>query len=405
MGQRMINSFFARLLVAAINVATLVLCARYLGVSSRGEISIFLFGISLIQMSGEVFSGYAVVHFMPTINHSTMIRYGYLFIFLASLLASGLLFLSDKMLPGLALETWIIALLVLLHTFHCIIVLGRENVFLFNRLSILQPLLLFIGIFCAIFIAKQFTFKAYLYPLLWSFILAIPFSGKFAFQHKLKVVTQPFPLKAVLINGFRYQAVLLMHFFCIRYTYFLLPNSGDVGLYASGTAIAESALLLSGSLAPLILSEVANNQSQNRNVQRTVKLSLLGFAFSMCTLSILIIIPERWLLFVLGSGFVGIKSVCVYYAPAVAMLSLFIPLSQFFSAKGQQMRTLIAYSSGFLFTLVAAPALTAKFGIIGAAVNADISLFLVATGMILFFLKDNRIVWKDLFSQASLLSK
>ena len=393
----MFSSFVSRLIVAFINVAILVACARYLGVNSRGEISIFLFGISLIQMASEVFTGYSVVHFLPKVNQRRLIFSGYVFVFFASLFAAVLLFLSGKMLPGLAVETWFIALLVLINTFHCIIILGRAQLNLFNLVSIIQPALLLVGIIAYVFLLHVYTFKAFFSPLVLSFLIGSFVSGVLVMKTPIGDSTEAFPLKDIIRNGMHYQGMLLMHFLCIRYTYFLLPNSQSVGLYASGTAIAESALLVSGSIAPLILSGVANNKANEENVARTIKLSGAGVVFSLLVITLLNLLPEKWLLFLLGEGFIGIKKVIWYYAPGVIMLSLFIPLSQFFSAKGQQLLSLKCYTPGFLFTIIMAPFFTSKYGVMGAAVNADLSLILVATGMLIGFKQSNQLLWRQIF--------
>ncbi len=397
MGAAMFSSFLARLIVAFINVAILIACSRYLGVSSRGEISIFLFGISLIQMASEVFTGYSIVHFLPKVHQRKVISAGYLFIFFASMITSGILYFSGKMLPGLAFETWLIALFVLVNTFHCIIILGREQLRLFNLVAIIQPALLLLGILGSVFLLNTYTFKAFAGPLILSFVLGSFVSGYLVLKTPVGKSTDPPPLKAIIKNGLQYQAMLLMHFICIRYTYFLLPDAQTVGLYASGTAIAESALLVSGSIAPLILTRVANNRENGENVLRTIQLSGVGVLFSLMVIVLLNVIPENWLLLVLGQGFIGIKQVIGWYAPSVIMLSLFIPLSQFFSAKGQQLLSLKCYTPGFLFTIAMAPYFTTHYGIAGAAINADISLFIVALGMLWSFKTSNHLQWHQLF--------
>ena len=398
MGAAMFSSFVSRLIVALINVAILVACARYLGVSSRGEISIFLFGISLIQMASEVFTGYSVVHFLPRVNQRRLIFSGYVFVFFASLFTAALLFLSGKMLPGLAVETWIIALLVLINTFHCIILLGRSQLHLFNLVSIIQPAFLLLGILAYVFLLNIYTFKAFFFPLIFSFLIGSFISGTLVVKTPMGISKQPLPMREIITNGMLYQGMLLMHFLCIRYTYFLLPDSKTVGLYASGTAIAESALLVSGSIAPLILSGVANNEVNEENVSRTIQLSGAGVVFSLLVITLLILIPEPWLLSLLGEGFMGIKQVLWAYAPGVIMLSLFIPLSQFFSAKGQQLLSLKCYTPGFLFTIFMAPFFTSKYGIMGAAINADLSLLIVATGMMIAFKQSNHLQWRSIFA-------
>ena len=74
--QRILYSFFSKGVIAVINFLILLLSARYLGVRTRGEISVFLVNIALVQVLTEIYTGYNLVHFMQKFSHRRILKTG-----------------------------------------------------------------------------------------------------------------------------------------------------------------------------------------------------------------------------------------------------------------------------------------------------------------------------------------
>jgi O-antigen/teichoic acid export membrane protein len=394
-----IGSLVTRICVAVINFIILFVSARYLGVSSRGEISIFLLNLVIIQGINEVFTGYSLIYFIPRYNMKKIIVTGLIYTLITCTLANAVLLNLNKLVPGFEPVTFVVTLLVMLNTFNCVLLLGRQRLRAFNVLSVIQPVLLLAGLLICISLLKIFTFKAYVYPLLVSFAIASVISSSLVMRVPApELRLSGFALKPVFINGIIYQSTILIFILGNRYSYYLLDGSSSVGLYSSASSLVEVVLVIAGSIAPVLLANVANRPSESEGAMLALGLAKISFFFSVVALIIMWFIPDGAFTFMLGNGFRGIKTIMMMYSPAVLLASFFLPLCNFFSARGRQRKVLMCYIPGFISTLLVTPVMVNRAGIYGAALAADI-VFCLHAGFITYsFIRSNNIAFTDLIS-------
>jgi O-antigen/teichoic acid export membrane protein len=375
-----LHSFVARGLVALVNFLILVISARYLGVSSRGEISIFLLNITVIQVINEIYTGYSLVHFIPRYNFRKIIITGIVFSVINCITLNFLLGSAGRQTNSYVFPTLVLSLFVVLHTFFCILLLGREKLKEYNRLSMLQPVLLLCGLLIWMFGFRTFTFEAYFFPLLISFSLAFIIS-MIALMNLQSRGNTEFRPGRIFLKGLYFQGAALMFIFANRYSFYLLPDVAQVGLYAAATVFMESVLIISAAISTVVLSRVANMPGDQHGAQIALSLAKASVLITLVLTAVLLIIPDRFYVFVLGEGFAGIRQLMFAYAPAVLMVSFFSILSQYFFASGKQAIVLLCYAAGFLHTVFRAPVLIRASGISGSAIAADIS-FLIMTVLV-----------------------
>ncbi len=393
MYKNLVYSVFTKATVALVNFCILVLSSRYLGVNSRGEISIFILNITVIQILNEVYTGYSLIYFVPKFNLKKIITAGIVYTVIFCSLSNLIIVFLDKQVPGYEWLGYIISILVILNTFHCVLILGKENLRMYNLLSFLQPFILLLGVSFFVFVLKKYTFESYIYPLLVSFTCAIFFSGAIVFKYifmETKVASE-FVLKPVLARGLAYQATILMFMFANRYSYYLLPGSGSVGLYSSACTLMESVLLIVNSITPLLLSRVVNTGNTLESVKMTIRLSKISFILSCVAVVIINLLPESLFTQILGIGFSGIKTIMLQYTPVILMMSLLAILSTHLSAIGKQNLVLACYGAGFLFSLLFAPVLIRFYGVGGASLNANITYFIMTIAIYSVFIRLNKI--------------
>lgn len=409
MFKNIIHSLFTKGFVALINFLLLIISARYLGVSSRGEIALFILNLTIIQIINEVYTGYTLIHFIPKYNLKRLFVTGIIYTLIFCSL-SNVIIVFLKKVPGfenvflkqvLGFEWlgYIISLLIIINTFNCVIILGKEKVKLYNFLNLLQPLLLLIGLAFYIVVLKEFTFSAYVYPLLFSFIIAIFISGISVI--KIITSTQPsntFNLKPVLLNGFLCQAGILMHIFCNRYSYYLLGNEEKVGLYSSASSLIESVLIISSGISPVLIARIANQGNNLKSTEMTLSLSKASLIFSALAVGIIFLLPEDLFVFILGAGFKGTKHLMMLYAPGILMISLFSIITNYFSAIGKLNIVLVCDGLGFLTTLILAPMLIRNYDIEGAAYTANIAYLVIAISVSIAFFRESKLPFKRFFS-------
>lgn len=399
MFKNIVYSLITKGTVALINFFILIFSSRYLGVSSRGEISIFILNITIIQIINEVYTGYSLVHFVPKFNFRKILGFGLFYTLVFCSLSNAIVVFLDKQVAGYEWMGYGISFAIIVNTFNCVLILGKEHIRAYNFLSFVQPFLLLLGLGFCIFVLKRYTFVSYAYPLLVSFIVALAVSGTVVSRFFLKETSgKRFEFKPILINGFIFQSCLLMYIFGNRYSFYLLPDSASVGLYASASSLMESVLIITNSIAPILLARIANQGNTPASVEMALSLSKAGLLFGSMAVLVIFLLPADFFVLVMGNGFAGIKRLMLLYAPGVLAVGLSGTISSYFSAIGRQRLVLLCYGLGFVSTLLLAPVLISRYGVAGAAYNANITYFIVAAAICSSFVISNRLPLKRFFS-------
>lgn len=396
--RQIIQSIAVKAIVAIINFLILIVSSKYLGVYSRGEISLFLLNLTIIQSINEIFTGYSIVHFVPKFNLKKIIFYGIGFTFIFSSLSNLLIVSLHKQVQGYEWFGYFISILVILNTFNCMLLLGRASFNSFNFLAFLQPFLLLIGILFLVFYQQQYTLTSYLWPLMLSFLVSFLISSFLLFKssYKSTTTTIDFKLREILSNGFYYQMALLLFVFCNRFSFFLLVDNKKIGLYASACMLMESVLLVVNSISPILLSKVANQKTPVKLSREVLSFAKLAFLSTSFFVLLILILPENYLLFFLGKGFEGIKSLMIAYSPSVLVLSFISIISNYFTGIGKQKYILMSYLLGLFSTIFFAPYLIDNFNMLGAAYSANISYFAVAVIISFLFFYETKLSFTEL---------
>ena len=399
MFKNILHSLFTKGLVAVINFFILIVSSRYLGVSSRGEISIFILNIAIIQIVNEVYTGYSLVYFIPKFDLKKIYVLGLIYTLIFCSLSNVIVVFLNKQVQGYGWLGYIVSLLIIVNTFNCVLILGKEKVKAYNFLNLLQPLLLLIGLGFALLVLKQFTFSAYLFPLLISFVIAFIFSTAIVFKMDFNTSKdKAFDIKPIVVNGLICQAAVLMHMLCNRYNYYLLPTEAKVGLYSSASSLIESVLIIANGISPVLLARVANTGNTLKSSEMTLSLSKASLIFSFIAVLIIFLLPEDFFIYLLGHGYVGIKRLMMLYSPGILMVSFFGIISHYFSALGKLKLILFCNSFGFIITLIFAPMLIKKYDMDGAAYTVNLAYLAVAIAICVAFFISNNLPLKRLLS-------
>ncbi len=364
------QSLLSRLGVAFIGFTVLVVSAKYLGVSTRGEISLFLFNIALVQISAEVFSGYHLVHFISKYNPLKIYGFGVLFILTTSIVGNSIVLYAGKHIEGFFWQAYLITFLVTLNTFHCVMILGVGQLKQYYALSLLQPLLLLSFLLLNIVIHASLTFSDFIYPLMISFLLASGFTFLILWNTlKTSNSLKQFAPLTILRNGFAAQLALMMVVLGNKYSFYWLDSDAELGLYSAAISITESVLLVVNAMVPFYLSKLAIEQ---KNKLKELTIRLCAAAIILCSLALVLLntIPESVYLLLLGDGFKGIKEVMLVYSPAVLLTAVYLILSNYFSGKGEARLVMRSNLFGFILTLCLSPWMVNTYALKGAALTS-----------------------------------
>lgn len=399
--QRILYSFFSKGVIAVINFLILLLSARYLGVRTRGEISVFLVNIALVQVLTEIYTGYNLVHFMQKFSHRRILKTGAIIICCSSLLAGYLLPIKQQgdINGG---HYFPVLLLVLFHSFFCVLLLGKQRLKFYNLISLLQPFLLLIALMVFIFIEKKFTFQSYYYAILSSFALAMPVSAYLLSKAlKAEVEHSEYNLKRIVAKGIFFQAGSLILLFINRYNYFILNETEKIGLYSTACAMMDSFLLITSAASPVLLARLSILENAANLVIRILRLAVVVLIILYCCS---LLIPEALILLLVGKGYEGIQSLMMTYGPSVVFQGASVLLGQYYSARGQQKELLKIYLLPFVIHLFLSPLLIVQLGISGAATASAITFSFIFLRLYLNFCKIEKLSPLSVFQNFSIAS-
>lgn len=395
-----LNTFISKGLIAALNLTILLISSKLLGGEIIGQVSLLIVNITIIQIINEIYSGYALVHYIPKLPLNKLYRTGILWT-LACVVSLNLIFWLFKIgNESLAIHCSFLSVAIILNSFHYVILLGNERIRIYNLLQTLQPLILLGAILIGIFVLKQKTvftyvyalYPAYFIPLIFSSIAIIPILKKSNDGgHHMSI-------SSILKTGFVNQLGNLAHTLSNRYNYYFIGSNLLVGLYSNATSLIESVWIIGGSITPILLSRVANSKDETNYSTITLLFSKLSFLISLVCVLILAALPNELFTFILGKDFSHIKTIMLCLAPGILFISFSVIISHYFSAKGIQKVQLIANVSGLLITLLLSQFMIAHYKLLGACAVATLAYFVQSAVVTAFFLKQHHFNISNLFS-------
>jgi O-antigen/teichoic acid export membrane protein len=400
--KNIIQTIFNKGFVAIINLLILIIASKLLGVSTQGQKAIFILNISNIQIINEVFTGFSLVYFIPRFDLKKLFTYGILWTIIVTGISNGILLLLGKEIAGFELDLYLLSLLIILNTFNMVIILGKENIKLFNILSLLQPFLLLFGIAFYTMCLHDYTFRAYVIPLYISFTVVFIISlTKVISYVSIQNKKTEFSLASIFKNGFFCQLAVLFHLLANRRSYYILEtiSMASVGLYSTASTLMESSvLIISNGIAPVILSKISSTGDTLFNQSMTLALAKVSFLLSCLAAIVVYLLPTELFVSLLGIGFKGTREIMLWIAPGILFVCFSTVLSHYFSGIGNLRFIALCNFMGFICTISLAPFLIKAYGLKGAAMTANISYFVSALALLVGFFVKAKLNIRGLFS-------
>jgi len=206
--KNIISTLFTKGFVALVNLAILLVSAKMMGSDVRGQISLLALNIAIIQVINEVYTGYALVYFIPNNSVKKLYVVGVLWTIGCTIVCTSVMLLLFHWFDIGSNTHWlhlfILSFIIILHSFHMVIILAKEKIKIYNFLNFLQPTLVLLSLIVALVYLKLTTVEAYIGALYFSFIIAILISS-FQIISILKNQKDHLPVlepKEILRNGF-----------------------------------------------------------------------------------------------------------------------------------------------------------------------------------------------------------
>lgn len=396
--KKITHTLFSKGSTAFINFAILLITSKVLGGEIRGEITLFVLNIAIIQIVNEIYTGYTLVHFIPKFSFKKLYKFGFLWVALCTLVLSIFFYLFNVRMGGNWVHLFLLSFIVILHSFHLVFILGKEKIKLYNWLSASQPLILLLSLLIFIFVLQQKSVTSYIISMYISFVPPAIISSIYIFkEYRNPIKQEVFLVKQIFTNGFYNQFAALTHMLSNRYNYYLLSTNLLVGVYSSATSLIESVWLISGSVTPIILTHVANSKQNEENKHITFVLAKLCFLLSIVCVLILYFIPDAFFVFLLGDDFAETKHIMLLLSPGILCVSFSSIIVHYYSGIGQQKTIALANLCGFITTISLGYTLISNYSVIGACYVSSISYFITSMILLIVFMRKHHFTIKDLF--------
>lgn len=395
--KKIIHTLFFKGSAAGINFLIFIITTKALGAELRGEIAVFILNISIIQTVNEIYSGYTLIHFIPKFSLKKIYRFGFLWVLGCTLVLSFLYFILGIRMGNNWMHLFSLSFIIILHSFHLVLILGKGKIMPYNVLSILQPVLLILSLLVFIFLLNIRSFDAYVACMYISFIPSIIASSIYVYKElKHSLQREEFLVKKIFTNGGYNQFAALTHTLSNRYNYYLFSTNALVGIYSTASSFIEALLLISGSVTPFVLSHVANSNKHENNKALTFTLAKLCFLLSACCVAVLYFIPNAFFVSIVGAEFAGVKRIMLLLSPGILCLSFSSIIVHYYSAMGKQKVIATANVCGLITTVSVAYFFIASYGITGACYTANLSYFVTSLILAVVFMYEHRLKFKNL---------
>lgn len=386
MFKKILGTGATRVLNILINFANMMFGAKILGAAEWGIGYMVVVDTTLLLIGVELLAGSGLVYFTPRKKLSTLMLISYTWIIIAiTVYALAFWILSyfpdtfDNIVPqGYAKITLLMVLIYSFHNFNLNIFLGKEKVHLYNWVFSIQIVTQIIVMCLLLFVFHITDAHAFIYSLLSGYSIATIVGFLFLLP---MVKNEGFdPIKDTAKEMFNYGAVIqlstLVSTLNKRLSMFLLKRhcgNEQVGVYSSGTQIAEGVKIIGNSLALVQFSTLSNMSDRKDAVKLTLRFIKLAVVFTILALAFIVILPTSFYEWILSKEFSEIKHVMIYMAPGIVFLAGHTILAHYFSGTGQPKYNLYASLAGLCFTIPSTLLLVRPFGIIGAAISSSIT--------------------------------
>jgi O-antigen/teichoic acid export membrane protein len=396
--KNIIQTLFTRGFVAIINLLFLIVSSRYLGVNTRGEISLFVLNIATIQIINEIYTGYSLVYFVPKFDLKKIVINGFIWTLIATSFSNVLLYFSDKGIRGFETDMFVLSLMIILNTFNMVILLAKQKIRLYNFLSVSQPLLLLCGLSFSVLFAKEYTFRAYVIPQYLSFGVSFLISSIAVIKCiSAGDMKKEFSFSPIFKNGFFCQMGVLMGLLSNRLSFYILNSTALVGLYSTASSLIESVWIIANGVTPIVLSKVANTGDSPANQRLILSIAKACFLLSALAVGVICLLPASLFTNWLGQDFAPTKQIMLWLIPGILTVSFSTVIIHYYSGLGNYRLIALCNLAGFLFTVSGGPFLIGKYELWGAAMTANLSYLIAAIAIFFVFLAKTRFGIKELF--------
>lgn len=396
-----LHTFATKLINAALNFMLVVLTARELGASIRGDISLLVATLYIFVLISGFVGGSAVIYLAPRYNKGLILRLGYVW---ATLVALVLVPLSALFfdLPAPHLIHWmVLSLLFNLSAINRYMLIALGKIKTDNAIGLGVNILQLSVLWLLLQLGLTPAFDLFLYAFYAAWLMA--FGISLALLRKYWVLHEPSPWRNTWNKLWSYGALAqganLAQFLGYRIQYYLIGlylTKADIGVFSVAVALSESLWMITQSISLVQLSHIANLKDGEGAALWSLQLMKFSIALTALGLGVLLLLPAHWFPVFFGAEFGQLKPLIWRMAPGILALSGSNILVHYFAGNGKLAVNLFISVLTLLLVFTTNAVLMAIWGLQGAAWAASVSYGLAALAMLVYFMRKNRLTVVEL---------
>ena len=380
MVKKILSTLFFKALLAGLSFLLAVVVSRYLGPAGKGDVSLFVLNLTVVQLISNFIGGTFIVYLVPRKNLMHLLLISYAWAAASSAVIPMVLLLGGLLEQAQFLPLAVISLLYSFFSVNLMIFIGKEETGKYNLVSFFQVLVL-LSVFVvfvksysdysldayirALFISSGLAFAA-------SFLLLIQWFGKFTPEGISATFKEAFK------GGFLLQVANTAQLLSYRLSFYLLDHFSaegrrEVGIYSVAVSISEALWLISNSVSLVLYGRIVNKDDIAYSRRVTLTLIKIVVLATLLATGILLCLPGSFFVIVFGSGFENVVDALFPLSAGIVVLSAGMVLSVYFVGNGRPGVSVVASSVGLIVTIVLGFALIPMYGMKGAAVTASVS--------------------------------
>jgi len=394
--KNILSTITTRVIIALLTLVMVLLNARYLGAENVGTINLIILAIAILQLISNLIGGGALVYLVPRAQLIKIYFPSCGWAILTSGAGTFLLNILHLIPSGYALDVFFLALLLSLFTVNFMVLMGKEKIRIYNIISLLQVVVLFVVVMIFFFGLNKKVVSSYLYGLYISYI--------FAFLTSLVFILSSFKKKEisgsvnVIRDLFRLGSVMqlgnVLQFFNYRLSYYFIEiflKRAAVGVYAVGVQLSESIWLIAKSISLVQYTRISNVKDEKYAAKLTLNLIKISFCLTLLSLIIIMVLLHIFLGLIVKKEFQQVPAIMYALSTGILTFSISIILSPFFSGIGKPIHNTISAAIGLVFTVIFCLWFIPNIGIIGAAFAATLSYAAATTYLFIVFIKMTKV--------------
>jgi len=399
---KILGTIFSKIFTAGIGFLVVVITARELGASIRGDIALILLNISIIGLFQGIFNGSSLVYLTPRFSFLKLFFITNLFsLILAIILPYGMMLIY--LLPKEQLNDIILLSMIqgLLTTSQSLL-LGKEKIHLFNLLEIIKSSVLFIAIIVFFWGMNQVSLNTVILSYLISYIIPFVLSLIPVFSY---INNQPKEVKnknvftSLLKYGFEIQINNISHMINYRFCFYIIEKwkgKDALGVFSIALSLCEAIWIISKSISTFQYSKIVNSDEPLFHKKLTIQSIQLTFLITLPVLILVLLLPISVFTSVFGNDFHSLKFVLYSLSMGILALSIFSIINHYFSGIGKNKINIIASLLGNIVVVISCLLLIPIWGNIGAGIATSITYLVILLYLVYRFLKQSNTNPKNL---------